>query len=364
MRLINGRYELRGLVGRGGMAEVWDAWDRQLRRQVAVKVLDAGILPVGQQDEQIAQKRFQYEAYIAGKMSCGNIVTVHDAGVFVDNGRRSPFLVMEFIHGENLREHLRNRENWSLPGLLRVLNDAFAGLVYAHSKQVVHRDIKPENIMICRDGTAKLTDFGIAIELRENFQRLTREHRALGTEQYAAPEYLRHGQCTHLSDVYSLAVVCREVLECAYAPMPIPGRVKAVLDRALSPAPQLRYPSAEEFRHEFREAVAHAETPAHQPAPSPRPMRPAPAPTVTMTLGDLPIHDPEPPPPPLAYASTKDFYLEPMIGTRQRFLAGLHRNSPWHIAVLLTTAATTGMLLGGLVFLILTWVMVKLAGLW
>ncbi len=297
-------------------------------------------------------------------MSCGNIVTVHDAGVFVENGRRSPFLVMEFIHGQNLREHLRNRENWALPALLRVLDDAFAGLVYAHSKQVVHRDIKPENIMICRDGTAKLTDFGIAIELRENFQRLTREHRALGAEQYAAPEYLKYGQCTNLSDVYSLAVVCAEVLECAYAPMPIPGRVKAVLDRALSPHPQLRYPSAEEFQDQFREAIAQAETPVHQPAPGGLPPRPAPMPTVRMTRADLPIHDPEPPPPPLAYASTKDFYLEPMIGTRQRFLAGLHHNSPRHIAILLTTAATAGMLLGGLAFLVLTWVMVQLAELW
>lgn len=218
MRLINGRYELRELVGRGGMAEVWDAWDRQLRRRVAVKVLDSGSLLPLEQDERIQQERFEREAHIAAQMNCANIVTVHDAGVFVENRRRYPFLVMEFIPGENLRQHLRHPENWSLPSLLRILTDALSGLVYAHSKQVVHRDIKPENIMIGPDGTAKLADFGIAIEMREHIQRLTQAQRALGTQHYSAPEYLHHGQITHLSDVYSFAVVCAEILPAPTAP--------------------------------------------------------------------------------------------------------------------------------------------------
>ncbi|MVU81403.1 protein kinase [Nocardia sp. ET3-3] len=363
MRLINGRYELRGLVGKGGMAEVWDAWDRQLRRQVAVKVLDAGSLAVRAQDEQVAWQRFEREARIAAQMNCSNIVMLHDSGVFDENGCRSPFLVMEFIHGENLRQYLRARENQGLPGIARILTDALSGLVYAHSKQVVHRDIKPENIMICRDGTAKLADFGIAIEMRANMQRLTRAHQVVGTQNYSAPEYLEQGRFTHLSDVYSFAVVCTEALEAAFAPDNLPQRLKSILDQALSPDPALRFQSAAEFQHYFRDAV-HAESrEVTRKIQAPRP-EPATVPVRAQTS----VLTGQPPRPPAAPSGVDlpstglwGIFIHPALAYRQRVLEGLTRNDVRYIGGVLLGAAAAGITLGWLVFVLLAWVIVSLA---
>ncbi|MGW5108913.1 serine/threonine-protein kinase [Nocardia sp. NPDC004123] len=364
MRLINGRYELRELVGKGGMAEVWDAWDRQLRRQVAVKVLDAGSVAVRAQDEQVAWQRFEREARIAAQMNCTNVVMLHDSGVFAENGCRSPFLVMEFIHGENLRQFMRDQENWSLPALARILTDALSGLVYAHSKQVVHRDIKPENIMICRDGTAKLADFGIAIEMRENMLRLTRTNQVVGTQNYSAPEYLEHGRFTHLSDVYSFAVVCHEVLEAVFAPASLPGRLKSVLDQALSPDPALRFQSAAEFQHYFRDAV-HSETrnlTRTVKGPRPEPVTvPVRAQTSVLTPGP-PVRPPEERHGvDLPETGLWGIFVRPALEYRQRVLEGLTRDDPRYIGGVLLGAAGAGIALGWLVFVLLAWVIVSIA---
>ncbi|BEK97827.1 serine/threonine-protein kinase [Nocardia seriolae] len=359
VRLINGRYELRGLVGKGGMAEVWDAWDRQLRRQVAVKVLDAGSLAVRAQDEQVAWQRFEREARIAAQMNCSNVVMLHDSGVFDENGCRSPFLVMEFIHGENLRQYMGARENWGLPPVARVLTDALSGLVYAHSKQVVHRDIKPENIMICRDGSAKLADFGIAIEMRENRLRLTRANQVVGTKNYSAPEYLEHGRFTHLSDVYSFAVVCTEVLEAVFAPANLPQQLRSVLDQALSPDPALRFQSAAEFQHYFRDAV-HSETrevtrriqtpdPATVPVRSQTSVLTGPPPTTASPGVDLPA------------TGLWGIFIHPALAYRQRVLEGLTRDDPRYIGGVLLGAALAGITAGWLVFVLLAWVIVSIA---
>ncbi|WP_405484548.1 protein kinase domain-containing protein [Nocardia sp. NBC_00511] len=373
-RLINGRYELRGLVGKGGMAEVWDGWDRQLGRQVAVKVLDAGSLAGAEEDARVSWQRFEREARIAAQMNCANIVMLHDSGVFVENGGRSPFLVMEFIHGENLRQYMREPDNWVLPQLARILTDALSGLVYAHSKQVVHRDIKPENIMICRDGTAKLADFGIAVEMRENMQRLTRAHQAVGTQNYSAPEYLRHGRITHLSDVYSFAVVCTEVLETVYAPAPLPPPLRSVLDQALSQDPALRFQSAAEFQHYFRDAVHHATAHVAQPEPHQEPTtvkqrRPEPATAPVRAHTQLlttaqpgPPHEPRPGVE-LPAGGLWGIFVRPGLEFRQRVLQGLTRDDPRYIGGVIAGAALLGIVLGFLVFLLLTWLVLEVASL-
>lgn len=353
------------------MAEVWDAWDRQLRRQVAVKVLDSGSLAVGEQGEQVAWQRFEREARIAAQMNCSNVVMLHDSGVFAENGCRSPFLVMEFIHGENLRQFMRGRDSWSLPGIARILTDALSGLVYAHSKQVVHRDIKPENIMICRDGTAKLADFGIAIEMRENMLRLTRANHVVGTQNYSAPEYLEHGRFTHLSDVYSFAVVCTEVLEAVFAPAQLPPKLKSVLDQARSPDPALRFQSAAEFQHYFRDAVhsatraVHAENPQH-PEVTRKIQGPEPA-TVPVRSYTSVLTGP-PPRPPAAHPGVDlpatglwGIFVHPALEFRQRVLEGLTRDDPRYIGGVLLGAAATGIVLGWLVFVLLAWVIVSIA---
>lgn len=364
-RLINGRYELRGLVGKGGMAEVWDGWDRQLGRQVAVKVLDAGSLAGAEEDARVSWQRFEREARIAAQMNCANIVMLHDSGVFVENGGRSPFLVMEFIHGENLRQYMREPDNWVLPQLARILTDALSGLVYAHSKQVVHRDIKPENIMICRDGTAKLADFGIAVEMRENMQRLTRAHQAVGTQNYSAPEYLRHGRITHLSDVYSFAVVCTEVLEAVYAPAPLPPPLRSVLDQALSQDPALRFQSAAEFQHYFRDAVHNATAQVTRTIKEPRP-EPATVPVRSQTT----LLTSSQPPPVETHAGVNlpatglwGIFVRPTLEYRQRVLDGLTRDDPRFIGGVIAGAALLGIVLGVLVFLLLTWLVLEVASL-
>ncbi len=350
------------------MAEVWDAWDRQLRRQVAVKVLDAGSLAVGEQGEQVAWQRFEREARIAAQMNCSNVVMLHDSGVFAENGCRSPFLVMEFIHGENLRQYMRGRNNWSLPGIARILTDALSGLVYAHSKQVVHRDIKPENIMICRDGTAKLADFGIAIEMRENMLRLTRANHVVGTQNYSAPEYLEHGRFTHLSDVYSFAVVCTEVLEAVFAPAPLPPKLKSVLDQARSPDPALRFQSAAEFQHYFRDAV-HSETGVvrtENPDVTRKIQGPRPEPATVPVRSYTSVLTGPPPPAPhpgvnLPATGLWGIFVHPALEFRQRVLEGLTRDDPRYIGGVLLGAAATGIVLGWLVFVLLAWVIVSIA---
>ncbi|AYF78081.1 serine/threonine protein kinase [Nocardia yunnanensis] len=355
------------------MAEVWDGWDRQLRRRVAVKVLDAGSLAVREQDEQVAWQRFEREARIAAQMNCANIVMLHDSGVFVENGLRSPFLVMEFVQGENLRQYMRAPENHALPRLARVLTDALSGLVYAHSKQVVHRDIKPENIMICGDGTAKLADFGIAIEMRENMQRLTRAHQVVGTKNYSAPEYLEQGRFTHLSDVYSFAVVCTEVLEAVYAPAKLPPQLRSVLDQALSPDPALRFASAAEFQHYFRDAV-HAQTrlrtenrdaaevttrKIHGPKPEPATV-PVRSPTSLLTSG-APVRPPQHAGVELPATGLWGIFVGPALEYRQRVLEGLTRNDPRYIGGVLLGAVAGGIVLGWLVFVLLAWLIVSIA---
>jgi serine/threonine protein kinase len=150
--VIGGRYELRGILGRGGMAEVREAWDRRLRRVVAVKLLHPGLTDVSEK-----RLRFEAETRAAGALASPHIVVVHDSGEYND----TPFIVMERLPGASLADEIARRP-LPQPLVRDVLADVLAALALAHDAGILHRDIKPGNILFSGSGGVKVTDFGIA----------------------------------------------------------------------------------------------------------------------------------------------------------------------------------------------------------
>jgi serine/threonine-protein kinase len=193
--LLKDRYRLERTLGRGGMAVVWLGHDEVLDRPVAVKVLsdtiasDPGFLA-----------RFRREARTAAALSHPNLTAIYD---FSEEGER-PYLVMQFVPGENLASRLERGERLDCDQLARELLDA---LSHIHAVGILHRDIKPANVIVEPDGTAKLIDFGIA--LPRDATSLTSTGLVLGTERYAAPEVLAGGPATERSDLYSCGLVLR-----------------------------------------------------------------------------------------------------------------------------------------------------------
>ncbi|HWC47468.1 MAG TPA: serine/threonine-protein kinase [Solirubrobacterales bacterium] len=193
--LLKERYRLERTLGRGGMAAVWLGHDERLERPVAVKVLSDTIA-----SDPGFVARFQREARTAASLSHPNLVGVYD---YSDEGER-PYLVMQFVPGENLAARLERGEGVDCDKLARELLEALA---HIHQVGILHRDIKPANIIIEPDGTAKLIDFGIA--LPRDATALTNPGLILGTERYAAPEVMAGHSATERSDLYSAGVVLR-----------------------------------------------------------------------------------------------------------------------------------------------------------
>jgi hypothetical protein len=193
--LLKDRYRLERTLGRGGMAAVWLGHDEVLDRQVAVKVLSDTIAT-----DPGFVARFRREARTAAALSHPNLVGVYD---YSDEGER-PYLVMQFVPGENLAARLQRGEGVDCDKLARELLEALA---HIHQVGILHRDIKPANIVLEPDGTAKLIDFGIA--LPRDATALTNPGLVLGTERYAAPEVMAGQQATERSDLYSAGVVLR-----------------------------------------------------------------------------------------------------------------------------------------------------------
>ena len=191
--LLKDRYRLERTLGRGGMAAVWLGHDEVLDRPVAVKVLSDTI---ASDPDFVA--RFRREATTAAGLSHPNLVGVYD---FSEEGER-PYLVMQFVPGENLAERLERGEGVDWDQLAREL---LAALAHIHDVGILHRDVKPANIIVEPEGTAKLIDFGIA--LPRDATALTSTGLVLGTERYAAPEVMEGRPATERSDLYSLGVV-------------------------------------------------------------------------------------------------------------------------------------------------------------
>ncbi|MEE4544986.1 tetratricopeptide repeat protein [Streptomyces sp. V4-01] len=209
--LIQGRYRLHELIGRGGMGEVWRALDESLGRRVAVKCLK----PVGHSNDagfnRVLQERFRREARVAAALQHRGITVVHDFGEH--DGLL--FLVMELLDGRNLLQVLDDarRHPLPVPDITDVAEQVASALAYTHAQGVVHRDLKPANIVRLTDGAVKICDFGIA-RLGHDIgftSRLTGTGMAMGTPHYMSPEQIDAAEVDHRSDLYSLGCVLYEL---------------------------------------------------------------------------------------------------------------------------------------------------------
>jgi tRNA A-37 threonylcarbamoyl transferase component Bud32 len=198
---LSGRYRLDAQIGAGGMSTVYRAFDQTLERQVAIKLMHREIASDSDQLE-----RFRREARAVAQLSHPHIVGVIDAGE--DEGR--PYIVFEYVEGETLKERIRRMGRLPVDEAIAYAIEIARALGCAHSRQIVHRDVKPQNVLIDSEGSAKVTDFGIARTLDQ--EGLTADGRVLGTTDYVSPEQALGHDVNGQSDIYSLGVVLFEML--------------------------------------------------------------------------------------------------------------------------------------------------------
>ncbi|MCK4416578.1 MAG: protein kinase [Candidatus Latescibacteria bacterium] len=262
-----GHYQIRRLLGEGGMGEVYKAYDSALDREVALKVLSERLAR-----EKRNRERFYQEARSAASLNHPNVVTIHDVG----EKDGVPYFVMEYLQGTVLSRVIKKSAGNRLPTerALDLTRQICQALNAAHRRGILHRDIKPDNVMVAPDGTAKVLDFGIASIARST--TLTKANELLGTVEYMAPEQLLADGVDQRSDIYSLGVVLYEMLtgelpftgttpaailyqQLEEKPTPpgnlntsIPISVEKIVLKALSKDPNQRYQSASEMLEDIR----------------------------------------------------------------------------------------------------------------
>lgn len=265
-RLLSDRYELGEVLGYGGMSEVHRGLDTRLGRDVAIKVLRADLA----RDPQF-QMRFRREAQNSAALNHPAIVAVYDTGEVQGEMGPLPYIVMEFVDGQTLREIVKTQGPMSQQKVIEVMADVCAALDFSHKHGIIHRDVKPANIMINRAGAVKVMDFGIARAMGEG-QNVTQTAAVIGTAQYLSPEQAKGESVDARSDVYAagcvlfelltgeppftgdtpVAVAYQHVREDPKAPSKvnpsIPPALDSVILKALAKAPINRYQSAAELR--------------------------------------------------------------------------------------------------------------------
>jgi serine/threonine-protein kinase len=210
--LANGRYQLGQLIGRGGMAEVHVALDTRLGRTVAIKIMRSDLA-----NDEIFLTRFRREAHSVAQMNNPNIVNIYDSGeeTNVDeagNTERLPYIVMECVKGQTLRDIIKVNGPLSQRDAEQVMLGVLGALEYSHRMGIIHRDIKPGNIMISEQGMVKVMDFGIARALDDSVATMTQSQGVVGTAQYLSPEQARGETVDMRSDLYSAGCVLYEML--------------------------------------------------------------------------------------------------------------------------------------------------------
>jgi eukaryotic-like serine/threonine-protein kinase len=270
IRLLGDRYELQHLIASGGMGRVWRARDRLLNRPVAVKVLRSEFT-----GNPAFVARFRAEAQHAAVLHHPNIATVFDYGEADVGGERVAYLVMELVEGESLSELLHRERRLDVPRTLTILRSTAAALAVAHAAGLVHRDVKPGNVLMARDGTVKITDFGIAWSASS--VPLTQTGQVIGTAHYLSPEQAQGAKATPASDVYALGAVAYECLAGRRAfegensvqiavmqirdhpdPLPpdVPPAVRQLIERAMVKDPADRFPDGAALRDAVEAVLA------------------------------------------------------------------------------------------------------------
>src|SRR6185437_14353582 len=274
-RLLGGRYELDGVVGRGGMAEVYRARDLRLDRIVAVKTLREDLAR-----DQTFQARFRREAQSAASLNHPSIVAVYDTGEDNSGSSHVPFIVMEYVDGRTIRDLLRDDRRLLPDRALEITDGVLRALDYSHRNGIVHRDIKPGNVMLNRQGEIKVMDFGIARAISDAQATMTQTAQVIGTAQYLSPEQARGERVDSRSDLYSVGCLLYELLTgrppftgdspvaIAYQhvrenPIPpsrvdpeLPAWADPIVLRAMAKDPGERYQTAAEMRSDIQRALS------------------------------------------------------------------------------------------------------------
>ena len=274
-RLLGGRYELDGVVGRGGMAEVYRARDIRLDRIVAIKTLRADLAR-----DQIFQARFRREAQSAASLNHPSIVAVYDTGEDMATGVPVPYIVMEYVDGRTVRDLLQEGHRLLPERSLEIIDGVLRALDYSHQAGIVHRDIKPGNVMVTRNGDIKVMDFGIARAMSDAQATMTQTAQVIGTAQYLSPEQARGERVDARSDLYSTGCLLYELLTgrppftgdspvaIAYQhvrenPVPpsrvdpdVPVWADAIVLKAMAKSPADRYQTAADMRADLQRAAS------------------------------------------------------------------------------------------------------------
>jgi serine/threonine-protein kinase len=301
-RIIAGRYTLGNLIGRGGMADVYEGVDTRLGRTVAIKMLKSDLA-----NDPAFEARFRQEAQASARMAHPTIVRVYDAGEETNtdangNQRKYPFIVMEFVKGKLLRELLHERR-LTLQETLDYAVGVLTALEFSHRAGVIHRDIKSANIMINEAGQIKVMDFGIARAVSESSATVAHTAGIVGTAQYFSPEQAKGEDVDARTDLYSTGVLLYEMLcgrppfkgesavSVAYQHVSEPVLPPSHFDKSVSPAldavalraleknREQRFQTAQEFREHLIAAATGAEMPTSlaSTAQAATPEQPAPA---------------------------------------------------------------------------------------
>jgi serine/threonine-protein kinase len=273
--VLGERYEIGGVLGRGGMAEVHRGRDLRLGREVAVKVLRSDLAR-----DPSFQVRFRREAQAAAALNHPAIVAVYDTGEDRTSAGATPYIVMEYVEGETLRDVLRREGVLSPQRAMTLAADICNALDFSHRNGIVHRDVKPGNVMITPEGTVKVMDFGIARAVSDSAATMTSTAAVIGTAQYLSPEQARGESVDARSDVYSVGCLLYELVtgappftgdspvSVAYQHVredprlpssvnpAIPADLDAILLKALSKNPANRYQSAAEMRNDLLRSLA------------------------------------------------------------------------------------------------------------
>ncbi len=264
-----GKYEVQGILGRGGMGAVYKGFDPAISRAVAIKTIGKSSLDAGELQHLLA--RFRHEAQVVGRLAHPGIVQIYDYG----EDDELAYIVMELVNGKSLHEHLLQHASYDLREVGEIVRALLDGLGHAHAAGVVHRDVKPSNIMINKDGGIKISDFGIA---HTESSELTQHGDVLGTPHYMSPEQFLGLPVGVPADLYAVGVITYDLLtgtkpfvgttatvmqqvlnqrptDPSSLNPKLSSQIDQVLQRALAKKPEQRFQSAREFSEAFRQAV-------------------------------------------------------------------------------------------------------------